>query len=171
MQRKELDRLRRLKATTNIANFLKSIYQYLFSRPQPNPEVGLWHIFSILNKHNLLILNYNGRFNSAITLRIVEDGIELYDSCFGLVQFKNRVDAANFLLDFSQEFGASFNFDKVQQLPHVNDVDYDVFEHSPGILSINHQALKDRYSTNEPIHIAIQALHNYGEKLKNFKSI
>lgn len=131
-------------------------------------ELTIWDAFSKLNTTNILSIAYRTteESSSTIALRMVGSSIELYDSIFGLMKFKNRQDAADFLLEFKELL--QIKFQSVDQLPYANDVKYDVFTDLPKMVCIEkQQPLTNLYtSESDNLNKAFKALSDYADILE-----
>lgn len=88
----------------------------------------LWETLAKMDEKSIFSFNYfieNIGYH-AITLRIVNHGIELFDANKGVLQYKNRSDCVDFLTEHLQELSSKKNisFISVFQLPFKNNPNY-----------------------------------------------
>lgn len=155
---------------------------YFFVNQELKIREAIWNAFLQLDEHN--ILNFNFLINTlgfhSTSLRMVGTGVEYYDNNYGLVRFKNRSDAANFLaahlLNLAMTFEGEVRFITVYKLPYYNNINHDIFADLPQAkLEQEQQELNNpippESSTPPIIHnsnvasSAIKALSDYAAKL------
>jgi hypothetical protein len=136
---------------------------------------AIWDAFSQLDDKT--IFNFNYLINTAgfhsTGLRMVGKGIEYYDNNHGLVRFKSRQDAVDFLCKHlireADNAQGSVTFITVYKLPYSNKVKHDVLKELPQA-KINPHSLT-RTPHGKSLQESIDKLKDYRMQLKTQSGI
>ncbi|WED41771.1 hypothetical protein [Legionella cardiaca] len=153
---------------------------YFAIRQELKIKEVIWNALKQLDEKSTF--NFNFLINTwgfhSTALRMVGKGIEYYDNNYGLVKFKCREDAVNFLsahlLHQAMEMNGKVSFVTVYKLPYENLVEHDIFPDLPQAAIKREETFSaeaERMPRSPKLRETLDALSNYASELENSKDI